>query len=141
MPIDTKLRKKHNYHYLNEHDIHWRNTALLANYLNFAGLMKNRIATGLPKPQQKKIKNAVIMAKVMKLLPSAGFVKSFHKHPLKDMYEELEESAVQNVDLQTGAIRLEEPEQNWVDRSMDIEEIKEKLESYNEEYFFYNSKY
>ena len=122
-----------NYQEVNHHDIHWRNTALLTEFLNYAGLMKNLVNTGLPRWQHKRILKAVRRARILKVLPYTGFIRSFHRMPVKDIYEEIEESAIQIVDLQTGCLQVKEAEKNWIDKGMNVKEVKEALENFNTE--------
>lgn len=117
---------------INHLDIHWRNTALLTKYLNSAGAIRSRYSTGLPKWQQKKLTIAIKNSRALNLIPHAGFIKSFHKKSLKSIHDDIENTTIKRVDLETGAVKLVQPTTVWTESRQYSNEEFAKLDHYNE---------
>lgn len=118
---------------VNHLDIHWRNTALLTQYLNSAGAIRSRYSTGLPKWQQKKLTIAIKNSRTLNLIPHAGFIKSFHRKSLKSIHDDIENTTIKRVDLETGAVKMVQPNTTWHEARQYSNEEFAKLDFYNEE--------
>lgn len=118
---------------VNHLDIHWRNTALLTQYLNSAGAIRSRYSTGLPKWQQKKLTIAIKNSRTLNLIPHAGFIKSFHRKSLKSIHDDIENTTIKRVDLETGAVKMVQPNTAWNEARQYSNEEFAKLDFYNED--------
>jgi ribosomal protein S18 len=118
---------------INHLDIHWRNTALLTKFMTGTSTIRTRYSTGLPKWQQKKVANAIQNARKMNLIPYAGFMKSYHKSSLKSIHDDIENTTIKRVDLETGAVKLVQPTTTWKEHREYTNEEFARLDHYNEE--------
>lgn len=125
------IRRKSKKH-INHLDIHWRNTALLCKFLSASSTIKTRIATCLPKWQQKRVSIAIKHARTLNLIPYTGFLKSFHKKSLKNIHDDLEHTHHQLVDIETGAVKISQPSTEWNETKMLSELEMGRFMKYNE---------
>lgn len=113
MPLKKGVIRDNSKRAINHLDIHWRNTPLLTKFVTASSTIKSRYNNRLPKWQQKKMTNAIKMARTMNLIPYTGFIKSYHKKPLLNIHDDIETSNLRRVDIYTGAIKLEQPTTKW----------------------------
>ena len=131
MPLKRSVLRKGSKKAINHLDIHWRNTPLLTKFINSASMIKSRIQTRLPKWQQKRVAKAIVISRTMNLLPYFGFLKSYHKIPLRTAVEDIETSHLKRVDLETGAIKFVQPSTEWHYRDNSMEEEMQQLKDFN----------
>lgn len=94
--------------------------------------IKTRFATCLPRFQQKRIARAIKHSRTLNLLPYTGFLKGHHKRSLKNIYDDIEATTLRRVDLETGAVKIVQPETEWNETKPLREEDLEKLNRYDE---------
>jgi ribosomal protein S18 len=112
-PLRRGIIRKKSRRPINSLDIHWRNTALLTKFLTASSTIKTRIATCLPKSQQKLISRTIKHARNLNLIPFTGFLKSYHKKSLKNIHDDLQHTHQQLIDIETGAIKISQPSTKW----------------------------
>jgi ribosomal protein S18 len=133
-PLRRGIIRKKSRRAINSLDIHWRNTALLSKFLTASSTIKTRIATCLPKFQQKRIARTIKHARNMNLLPFTGFLKSYHKKSLKTIHDDLQHTHQQLIDIETGAIKLTQPTTKWNHSKMISATEMGRFLRYNEKY-------
>lgn len=118
-------RKKHTYRIksryhirdmplrIDPNDIHWRNTEFLVNYMTPSGLIKHRLNTRLPHLVHKKIRKAIVKARVLALLPNVGYIKPHHRVSLKSLAEDLASDANMHIDLETGGLKPQQTDSTY----------------------------
>lgn len=105
---------KHQYRRnMNSHDIHWRNLRLLSKCMNNTGTIKNWYVNRIGYHQQKKVRKAIINARILSLMPSWTFLQSYHKRSLKTLQEDVEDSVLRTINLETGEIIIKQPLDQW----------------------------
>lgn len=113
MPLKKGYIRTKSKRAINHLDIHWRNTPLLIKYVTAASTIKSRYNTRLPKWQQKRMADAIKLARSMNLMPYTGFIKSYHKKPLLNIHDDIETTNLRKIDVYTGAIKLQQPTTKW----------------------------
>jgi ribosomal protein S18 len=124
---------------INEHDLHWRNSALLCQFINSCSFIQNKVQNRLPIAQQKKVKSVIKHARQLKLLPTKSFVRPWHRQSLKTLEEDITWAGVKKVDLESGAMLIidnEEMDQDFdwssVDGGEEFQAEWEILKNFNE---------
>lgn len=116
-PIPRNSKYGEPQRYLDAQELHWRNTPYLLEYVNSMGMIIPRTHTRLSIPDQKRIAKVIRYARRMHLLPTHSFVQQHHKIPLRSFEDDLLDSKVRKVDLESGAIYVEErSNEEWVDQ-------------------------
>jgi hypothetical protein len=55
----------------------------------------------------------VIAARNLNLLPQRSYIQSFHKRSLRSLQEDVEDSVLRTINLETGEIVIKEPQDQW----------------------------
>ena len=87
-------------------DIDWRDTALLAKFMNDTGKLYNKYQTRLPTPVQRKVAKTIKRVRNMGLFPVKGLIKPTDKIPLGHFLEDMEENHKKTIDPVTGRLFL-----------------------------------
>lgn len=133
MPYKRGVIRDNSKREINHLDIHWRNTALLCKFMTAASTIKTRFNTRLPKWQQKRVSNAIKLARKYNLIPSTGFLKSYHKKPLLTIQQDIESMVTRKIDVFTGAIKVDQPNTEWKEKNQYYEEEFTNLKNFKED--------
>ena len=112
----------------NPNDLHWRNTALLVQFINSCAKIRGHCFNRLSKAQNTRAAQVIKHARNMKLLPHNSFVRPHHKISLRSLEEDIQNAAERKVDLETGAMVVIQPDDEWtIDENEDFEEEEKRL--------------
>ena len=89
---------------LKRKDFHWKDTALLAKFMNETGKMYNKYQTRLETNVQRKVAKTIKMARDMGMFPHVGLIKPSDKIPLGSFMEDMEEMHKKTIDPVTGRL-------------------------------------
>lgn len=105
-PMTKNFVYKNDIEPINMHDLHWRNTALLTQFINSCAFIMNKVQCRLPVAQMRQVKRVIKHARQMKLLPQRSFVRPWHRLSLKTIQDDISWAGVRKVDLDTGAMLI-----------------------------------
>ena len=142
LPMNKGVLRMRDIEPINVHDLHWRNTALLSEFLNSCAKIQSVVQNRLPAWQQRKVARVIKHARQMRLLPHKSFVRPHHKISMRSLEEDIQDAMVRKVDLETGAMVAHEPERDWnVRETEDFEEEADALLNHNFEYFAFGNNF
>lgn len=87
-------------------DIDWRNTGLLAKFVNDTGKIYNRFQSRLRTKVHRVMAKTIKKARDLELLPHVGLIKPTDRIPLGSFMEDLEEMHKKTIDPVTGRMFL-----------------------------------
>lgn len=105
-PLNKEEARRKYMRKITKHDINWKDTALLTQFLNRAGKIKNRYQSRLSDSVQNHLATTISHARQMQLIPSAGNIRPTDKLSLKSFYEDLEEYNRKSIDPFTGKLYM-----------------------------------
>ena len=103
-PLNRKQARLKYMRKLTKADFNWKDTALLTQFLNSAGKIKNRYQTRLPDKVHKYMAKVIKHSRNMGLIPYVGPPRPTDKLSLRSFYEELEEFNRKSIDPATGRL-------------------------------------
>lgn len=131
-PLNKGIIRRNDIEEINLMDLHWRNTALLTQFINSCAFIQTPVQNRLPQNQQRKVAKVIKHARQMKLLPYRTYIRPHHKISLRSLEEDIQDSMRRKVDLEMGALVVEEPKADWeVYEEEEFEEEAKKFDEYN----------
>lgn len=132
VPLNKGIIRNNDIEEINLMDLHWRNTALLTQFVNSCCFIQTPVQNRLPQIQQKKVAKVIKHARQMKLLPYRSYIRAHHKISLRSLEEDIQDSMRRKVDLELGSLVVEEPKTEWETyEEEDFEEEAQKFDQYN----------
>jgi ribosomal protein S18 len=109
---------------LKDYEIHWRNVELLVQFIDQHGNIMPRTKTLLSALQQRRVVNAIKVARSMLLIPSYGQVGPLFKRSLTTLEEEIQQEVHKEVCLETGHLVLRRATDHQAQLKKDREDIE-----------------
>lgn len=138
-PLTKNFVYKNDIEPLNMNDLHWRNTALLSQFINSCAFIQNKVQCRLPVDQMRQVKRVIKHARQMKLLPSRSFVRPWHRQSLKTIQDDIAWAGMRKIDIDTGAMLIvddsfKDKDFDWsqVSGNEDFQKDWENLKTFNE---------
>ena len=114
-PLPRSARRKNSLKKLRKRDITWDNCSLLAQFVNPAGKLYNRVQTHLKTSIHKRVRRMVCVARWLGLMPSKGSLKPTDKLNLKPLIEEIHRHDLRTIDAKSGVLVFRDPKYSYAD--------------------------
>ena len=99
---------------MGKQDIDWKNTALLARFMNDTGKILNRYQSRLPSSVHRKVAKTIKKVRDLNVFSHVGLIKPSDKIPVGSFIEDLEEMHKKTIDPVTGRMFLKHSLQDEV---------------------------
>lgn len=114
-------------------DLHWRNTALLTQFVGACCFIQSPVQNRLPPVQQRRVARVIKHARQMKLLPYRTYIRPHHKISLRSLEEDIQDSMRRKIDLELGAVIVQEPSKEW--ENYEVDDFEKEAKKFDEHDF------